>query len=123
MTWLPEIVEKDFRTQSYSVTSKQLKRVVPKIKEQWQINTSKKTIQRILKSLKMSWLRMRRGIAGQPQPIMKKKTDQLQELKRLEERGEISLYYLEETGFSLVPNVPYGWQNQSEYLTIEWYYS
>lgn len=98
---------------------RQLKRVGQKIQEQWQINTSKKTIQRILKSLKMSWHRMRRGVAGQPQPEdYEKKTAQLQELKRLEERGEISLYYLDETGFSLVPNVPYGWQNQSEYLTI-----
>jgi len=28
------------------------------------------------------------------------------------------LYYLDETGFCLIPCVPYGWQNVGEYLTI-----
>lgn len=31
---------------------------------------------------------------------------------------KINLYYLDEVGFSLVPSVPYGWQNIGEYLTI-----
>ena len=99
---------------------RQLKRVIQKIQEQWQINTSKTTIQRILKSLKMSWHRMRRTVAIQSQldNNYEEKIAQLQELRRLEERGEINRYYLDETGFSLVPNVPYGWQNQGEYLTI-----
>ena len=62
---------------------------------------------------------MRRGVAGQPQTEdYEKQTAQLQELKRLEELGEIHLYYLDETGLSLIPNVPYGWQNQGEYLTL-----
>jgi transposase len=98
---------------------RQLKRVILKIREQWQINTSKKTVQRILKNLKMSWHRMRRGIAGQPnREDYDKGKAKLEELKQSEERGEIQLYYLDETGFGLIPNVPYGWQNQGEYLTI-----
>ena len=98
---------------------RQLKRVRQKIREKWQIDTSQKTIQRILKNLKMSWHRMRRGVAGQPQSeAYEKKTAQLEEFKRLEEQGEIKLYYLDETGFCLIPNVPYGWQNQGEYLTL-----
>ena len=62
---------------------------------------------------------MRRGVAGQPQTEdYEKQIAELKELKRLEELGEIQLYYLDETGLSLIPNVPYGWQNQGEYLTI-----
>jgi len=29
------------------------------------------------------------------------------------------LYYLDETGFCLIPSVPYGWQNIGEYLTLK----
>ena len=45
---------------------RQLNQVLQKVKEEWGIISSKKTIQRILKTLKMSWHRMRRGIGGEP---------------------------------------------------------
>lgn len=32
--------------------------------------------------------------------------------------GEIDLYYLDESGFCLIPCVPYGWQDIGEYLEI-----
>jgi len=38
---------------------RQLKKVVAKIKEEWGIETSVKTVQRIIKSMGMSWHRMR----------------------------------------------------------------
>lgn len=98
---------------------RQLKQVVQKIQEEWGIKTSTKTIQRILKRLSMSWHRMRRGVGGEPlfQDYQDKKAE-LEELKRLDDEGEIDLYYLDETGFCLIPCVPYGWQNIGEYLTI-----
>jgi len=40
-------------------------------------------------------------------------------LKRLENEGKINLYFLEQTGFCLIPSVPYGWQDKGEYLTIK----
>jgi len=80
---------------------------------------SRKTIQRILKMLRMSWHRMRRGVGGEqnPQEYQEKK-QQLEELKQLEDEGKIDLYYLDETGFCLVSSVPYGWQDIGEYLAI-----
>ena len=36
----------------------------------------------------------------------------------MDDRGKIDLYYLDETGFCLIPCVPYGWQEIGEYLTI-----
>ena len=36
----------------------------------------------------------------------------------MDEQGKIDLYYLDETGFCLIPCVPYGWQEIGEYLTI-----
>jgi len=40
---------------------RQLKRIVEKVKEEWGIITSTSTIKRILKTLNMSWHRMRRA--------------------------------------------------------------
>ena len=99
---------------------RQLKKVLQKIKEEWGIDTSKDTIKRILKGLSMSWHRMRRGVGGEPDPLeYKEKKAQLSELKQLEDEGKIDLYYLDETGFCLIPSVPYGWQDIGEYLSID----
>ena len=90
---------------------RQLKQVVQKVKEEWEIETSTKTIQRILKTLKMSWHRMRRAVGGEPLPqVYQEKKTQLEEFKKLDEQGEIDLYYLDETGFCLIPCIPYAWQ-------------
>lgn len=98
---------------------RQLKQVAQKIKEEWRIEISTKTIKRILQTLSMSWHRMRRGLGGEPKPQeYKEKQAQLEEFQRLESEGILDLYYLDETGFCLIPCVPYGWQNVGEYLTI-----
>lgn len=62
---------------------------------------------------------MRRDVGGETDPIeYKEKSAQLTEFKRLEDEGKINLYYLDETGFCLIPSVPYGWQDIGENLTI-----
>jgi len=67
----------------------------------------------------MSWHRMRRGVGGEPNPQeYQEKQAQLEEFKRLESEGLVDLYYLDETGFCLIPCVPYGWQNIGEYLAL-----
>ena len=67
----------------------------------------------------MSCHRMRRAVGGEPNPQeYEEKKAQLEELQRLEDEGKINLYYLDETGFSLIPCVPYGWQDIGEYLPI-----
>jgi transposase len=98
---------------------RQLKKVLQKVQEEWGIETSAETIKRILKTFSMTWHRMRRSVAGEPDPIeYEEKQTQLAEFKGLEDQGKINLYYLDETGFCLIPCVPYGWQDVGEYLTI-----
>lgn len=98
---------------------RQLKKVVQKVKEEWEIEISTKTIKRILKTFYMSWHRMRRDVGGEPKPKeYKQKKAQLEEFKRLDSEAKIDLYYLDETGFCLIPSVPYAWQNIGEHLTI-----
>lgn len=78
---------------------RQLKQVAQKIESAWGISVSIKTIQRILKTLNMSWHRMRRAVGGEPEPQeYQEKQAKLSEFKRLESAGEIDLYYLDETG-------------------------
>ena len=71
----------------------QSKQVNNKIKEEWGICVSAKTIKRVLKSLNMSWHRLRRVVGGQPNATeYATKQAQLEELKRLDDAGEIDLY-------------------------------
>jgi len=98
---------------------RQLKKVLQKIKEEWNIQVSTETIKRILRRFSLSWHRMRREVGAEPNPLdYQEKSAQLEELKRLDELDKIELYYLDETGFCLIPSVPYGWQNIGEYLAI-----
>lgn len=89
----------------------QLKQVVQRVKETWNITVSTDTIKRVVKSLKMSWHRFRRVVGGHPnhhEYALKK--NMLENLKELDSYGVLVLYYLDETGFSLTPPLPYGWQ-------------
>lgn len=99
---------------------RQLKKVLQKVKKEWDIVVSTDTIKRILKAFSMSWHRMRRDVFGKPDPLeYKEKKQKLEELQSLEDQGKINLYYLDETGFCLIPSVPYGWQDVGEYLAIK----
>jgi len=90
---------------------RQLKQVIQKIQEEWGISISTKTIKRVLKAVGMSWHRFRRVVGGQPDAQeYKQQQAQLEILKQLEQQGELDLYYLDESGFCLIPCVPYGWQ-------------
>jgi transposase len=99
---------------------RQLKKVLQKVKAAWEIETSTDTIKRILRKFSMSWHRMRRAVGGEPDPSeYQEKQQELKALKQLDDAGEIDLYYLDETGFCLIPSVPYGWQDPGEYLRIK----
>lgn len=94
---------------------KQLKKIIQKVKETWGIEVSKDTLKRVLKSLGMSWRRFRRSLGGKPNAKdYQEKKEELERLKRLDEQGEIELYYGDESGFCLVPSIPYGWQEKGQ---------
>ena len=97
----------------------QLKTVLARIKENFNLTTSKKTIKRIIKKLKMSWHRFRRGTAGSPpKDEYEEKKEQLKQLKQQDANGEIALYFMDESGFCLTPCIPYGWQPLGQYLEL-----
>jgi transposase len=97
----------------------QLKQVLQKIEAAWGIEVSQKTVSRVLKGLQKSWHRLRRVVGGQPDPQeYREKQAPLDVLQQQEEAGEIELDCLDETGFCLIPYVPYGWQPIGESLGI-----
>ncbi|MGK7948266.1 MAG: IS630 family transposase [Xenococcaceae cyanobacterium] len=99
---------------------KNLKQVVEKVKNTWGIKTSKDTIKRGLKCLGMKWKRLRRIVAGKPDPeVYERKKKILSALKKLSDQGALDLRYLDETGFCLTPYVPYAWQDNEEIQGLE----
>lgn len=99
---------------------RQLKQVVQKVQEEWNICVSTKTIKRVLKAMRMSWHRFRRIVGGQPDAVeYAEKQAQLEVLQQLEVQGELNLYYLDEAGFCLMLCIPYGWQPIGETVGIE----
>ena len=97
----------------------QLNNILAQIKEAWNIGISKKTLKRIIKRLNMSWHRFRRMPAGRPLASeYQEKKQELEDLEKQDEAGEISLYYMDESGFCLIPCIPYGWQPIGQYLEL-----
>ena len=55
----------------------------------------------------------------QPDPeAYKQKKEQLNQLLCLEDQGMIDLFFTDECGFNLTPNIPYGWQPIGEQRSI-----
>lgn len=96
-----------------------LKGVLEQIKTAWNITISRDTLKRILKAVKLSWRRMRRVPAkAAPAAEYDRKSSALEILKTLDVLDIIDLYYMDETGFTLVPPIPYAWQAIGETLGI-----
>jgi hypothetical protein len=102
------------------VEPKNLKEVLNQVQEVWEISISKDTLKRVLKQFEMSWRRLKRELARKPDEWeLEVKLERLNQLKEQDQKGEISLRYLDETGFSLVPSIPYGWQDKGTRITLK----
>ncbi|NEQ84196.1 MAG: IS630 family transposase, partial [Moorea sp. SIO2I5] len=98
---------------------KSLNKVKIKINKEWKIDVSKETIKRTIKKLNIKWKRMKRGTSKTPDEWeIDVKIPRLKELKEQAKKGEIELRYLDESGFSLKPDIPYGWQEKLKIITI-----
>jgi transposase len=98
---------------------KNLKKVLAQIEQEWKIKASRDTLKRVLKSVGMTWRRVRRVVAGAPAPQeYEDKAAQLDTLKQLDRAGTIDLRDLDEAGFCLVPYVPYAWQDKAEPIEV-----
>lgn len=112
--------QKDQIKQWVKENPKNLNGVINKIKEEWNIKTSKDTVKRVIKSLSMSWHRVRKVVFGAPDPNeYKEKKEKLEDLIKRAESGKIDLRYFDESGFSLSSNSPYAWQDKDDPLVVK----
>jgi len=98
---------------------KNLNKILALVYEHFGIEVSKQTIKRVLKSLKFSWRRIRKIVKGKPDPkIYQERKEALEDLIEEDKQGIIDLRYFDESGFCLVPYVPYAWQEDGETIAI-----
>jgi hypothetical protein len=99
---------------------KNLNKVITLIQQKLGLSASKSTIKRLLKSFQVSWRRIRRKVKGQPDPdVYNEKKEALDVLIEQDKQGIIDLRYYDESGFCLVPYIPYAWQEHGETIAIE----
>ena len=101
-------------------TPKNLEKVQEKSQKTWDIAASRETIKRTVKYLKMGWYRIKRRVGGTPDPeFYNKKVKELDKLKKQESKGEIEIRYVDESGFCLIPYIPYAWQETGDKIEIK----
>jgi len=99
---------------------KNINKIIALIQKEFDLSTSKSTIKRILKSFQMSWRRIRRKVKSQPDPgVYQERKKALDILIEEDKQGIIDLRYFDESGFCLVPYIPYAWQEPGETISIE----
>lgn len=80
---------------------------------------SKTTLKRYLRQAGYSWRRMRKSLKNRRDELdFQMAKEELLSLREIEDQGLIELYYYDESGFSLTPCVPYGWQKKGETILL-----
>lgn len=70
-------------------------------------------IRRVLKRNGFRWKRLRQSLRNERDPVLFSFFQaELEQLKLMAKAEELDLYYLDETGLNLNPQVPYAWQLQ-----------
>jgi transposase len=99
---------------------KNLNKIVSLIEQEFGLEMSKSTIKRILKSFQLSWRRIRKQVKGKPDPeVYAKRKQDLEILIEEDRQGIIDLRYFDESGFCLIPYVPYAWQEKGETIRVD----
>ena len=98
---------------------KNLNKIRTLVAEHFDLRLSKQTLKRILKSMAFSWRRIRKGLAGAPDPEeYQQKKQALCDLQQQASQGILDLYYFDESGFCLTPYLPYAWQEQGQTIRL-----
>jgi transposase len=77
------------------------------------------TLKRIARRAKLRWKRMRKSVKGnRDQAAFERAKTEIATLHEQEAAGLVAVYYFDESGFSLTPEVPYAWQTVGEIIEI-----
>ncbi len=105
-----ELLKKDPRS---------IKKALIATKEKTGKEISQWTMKRIARKRTMRWKRMRKSTKGKRDKVaFQRAKEEIEALQALEGKGELELRYFDETGFNLVPEVPYAWQEVGKTIGI-----
>ena len=77
------------------------------------------TFKRSLKRGGLRWKRMRKSVKNkQSAEEAEASREEITKFQEQEDKGEIDIYYFDESGVSTVPTVPYGWQSAEETVAL-----
>lgn len=96
-----------------------IKQIAGQIEKRWKKKVSVSTLKRQLKQAGYVWKRMRASLRGKRNEKAYDKGKMLVDIcRQLEEQGALDLYYFDESGFSLTPSIPYGWQEKNKQIEL-----
>ncbi len=96
-----------------------INQVLAKIHDKFGVQISKGTLRRLCKKAGLAWKRVRRSLKNKRDPDeFEAVGKQIESLVEQELKGQIDLYFFDESGFTLVPYVPYAWQPIGEPIEI-----
>lgn len=105
-----EALEKDPRSTKKALAL--IQREMDKLLSEW-------TLKRIAKKHGLRWKRMRKiNKRKRNQAAFLQAKTEIDALHAQEARGEIEVYYFDETGFNLTPEIPYAWQPKGKTIGI-----
>lgn len=112
--------EKEVAKQLIETHPRNPRTVISKLKETTGKLISLSTLKRLAKRFGFIWKRVRKSLKSKRnQAQFEAAQKEIKELKKHAEEGLIELFYFDETGFDLVPSIPYAWQPIGKENTIE----
>jgi len=99
---------------------KNLNKIAVLVAEHFDLRISMSTLKCLLKSMALSWRRVRKGLKGEPDPgEYQQKKQALHDLQQQASQGILDLYYFDESGFCFTPYLPYAWQEKGQTILLE----
>ena len=103
--------EKDIAIDLLREDPKSIKKVIEILIVKTGKKISADTLKRTARSAGLSWKRVRKSLKSkQDKKEFVKAKKEIENLEEEQKKGEINLYYFDESGFDLTPSIPYAWQ-------------
>ena len=98
---------------------RKLKQLASELSEKFGIRVTGSKLKRLCKKAGYSWKRIRKSLRNKrDQDQFDEAVKEIEQLIIQEDKGEIELYYFDESGFTLQPCVPYAWQPKGESIKV-----
>src|SRR5215475_12310774 len=113
------LAEQDLARQYIKEEPRCLKQVVERLRQKTAKRLSISSLKRLAKKARLRWKRVRKSLKSLRDPEEFAQCQrELEALQKQEDQGKFDLYYLDESGFTLDPYIPYAWQEAGSVIEI-----